>query len=223
MITWPRQPAHRNRRPDTATACPASQTLRRRTPSSAGYSSCIRARHGVGHGVDTELPGYDRRRACPQFCQAVAVMSSPLPAPPGEAHRPVGDGRRHSKNNVAIAPLGGRNGTPAPSMRGFSPPLTRDYRSEGKHPGKLHQAIHPWTFWGRLPAEVGLEITKVPPGTHGRTERERRACWPSLPVGLAAIFTHSWSSSSSVTGQAGGSGSGACPSIVSGRRRSAPR
>jgi hypothetical protein len=131
MITWPRQPAHRNRRPDTATACPASQTLRRRTPSSAGYSSCIRARHGVGHGVDTELPGYDRRRACPQFCQAVAVMSSPLPAPPGEAHRPVGDGRRHSKNNVAIAPLGGRNGTPAPSMRGFSPPLTATRPNSG--------------------------------------------------------------------------------------------
>ena len=36
-------------------------------PSSAGYSSCIRARHGVGHGVDTELAGYDRRRACPAY------------------------------------------------------------------------------------------------------------------------------------------------------------
>ena len=49
-----RQPAHRNRRPETASA---SQPRRRRTPSSAGYSSCIRARHGVGHGVDTELAG----------------------------------------------------------------------------------------------------------------------------------------------------------------------
>jgi len=73
------QSAHRNRRPDAAPACPVSRTRRRRTPSSAGYSSCIRVRDGVGHGVDTELAGYDRRRACRQVWQAVAGRSSPIP------------------------------------------------------------------------------------------------------------------------------------------------
>ena len=56
-IACPRHLGHTNRRPDSGSLCPSSQTRRRRTPPLAGYSSCIRARHGVGHGVDAELAG----------------------------------------------------------------------------------------------------------------------------------------------------------------------
>jgi hypothetical protein len=56
--------AHTNRRPDPSAVCPSSQARRRRTPSSAGYSPCMRAvRHGVGRGAGTKLPDPARRRA----------------------------------------------------------------------------------------------------------------------------------------------------------------
>ena len=67
----------------------SSQTRCGRTPSSAGYSSCIRARHGVGHGVEAKLPGNGRRRACPQFWQALRPPSSPIRGSP-PPHRTPG-------------------------------------------------------------------------------------------------------------------------------------
>jgi DNA invertase Pin-like site-specific DNA recombinase len=42
-------------RPDAGSACPVSQVRRRRTPSLAGYSTCMRARQGVGHGAVSNL------------------------------------------------------------------------------------------------------------------------------------------------------------------------
>ena len=77
LIAAPRAQEQTARR---GSVCPSSQTRRRRTPPSAGYSSCIRARHGVGHGVDAELARLARRRACPQFWQALRPPSSPIRA-----------------------------------------------------------------------------------------------------------------------------------------------
>src|SRR3954453_1992304 len=126
MITWLRQPAQRNRRPETLSASPASQPLRRRTPSSAGYSSCIRAQHGVGHGVDTELAGCDRRRAYPKVWQALAAMSSPSPDPLLVQARPSVSLTclHHPNNGLARLSLGGRDWPLAPSKRGLRTPPT---------------------------------------------------------------------------------------------------
>ena len=62
---WARQPAHRNSRADRASRCADRHAPRGRTPRLPGYCPCMRAQHGVGHGVDAEPPSCARRRACP--------------------------------------------------------------------------------------------------------------------------------------------------------------
>ena len=130
IACW-RQPAHKNRRPDSGSGRPVSQTQRGRTPSLAGYSSCMRARHDVGHGADVELAGCARRRACLQTlagsCRAVLPRAAghDRAAPPARAsHRspasdPLSRPRLHTRSYAA-----GRCSPPL--TRASSPPLTHD-------------------------------------------------------------------------------------------------
>ena len=152
MITWRRHRPHRNRRAETGSACPSSQMRRRRTPPLAGYSPCIRARHDVRHGVDAELAGWARRRACPQLWQASGDLPRwPLPYLLPSRHRQdrmrsrasPPEGRPHMLPRLAWAGSGRgdrpgqsppRPGAIAPkwvppaSIRGSAPPATHSQK-----------------------------------------------------------------------------------------------
>ena len=105
-----RQPPHRNRQPDSGTAAPASQTRRRRTPPSAGYSSCIRAQHGAGHGADAEL-----RRLSPAPCLPAILAGDQCAA---ETQSVVGGAISRLSRRAAGAPaLVGAAPLPPPAHR----------------------------------------------------------------------------------------------------------
>ena len=75
IACW-RQPAHKNRRPDSGSGRPVSQTQRGRTPSLAGYSSCMRARHDVGTAPTLNLQVARGAVLASKLWQALAAPSS---------------------------------------------------------------------------------------------------------------------------------------------------
>jgi hypothetical protein len=113
---WVRQAAHRNSRADRASWCADRQAPRRRTPRLPGYWPCMRAQHGVRHGVDAAPPSRPRRRACPSMPErysatrhrvsrarpaALPATRSHLSSNSGHASPPALPGGRYHPTNSA--------------------------------------------------------------------------------------------------------------------------